>query len=141
MKNKIFSLSTAHKSILLTGAAFLGALGLGFSSSRGDDHVSVQVNAGIGVAVQDEYVYYPRYEMYYNRTRHEYYYREGNAWVHRPEPRRVKAEVLLQAPSVRMDFHDSPERHHDTIIKSYPRDWKEEEHRDRDRDRDRDDRR
>ncbi len=130
MKNKTFLLSAADKSVLLAGAAFLGALALGVcSSSAADDHLTVQVNAG--VAVNDEYDYYPAYETYYNRTRHEYVYRDGNAWVHRATPPRdVKAEVLLRAPNVRMDFHDSPEQHHETIVKTYPHNWVKDEHHD-----------
>ena len=30
-------------------------------------------------AVQDDYVYYPNYEVYYSSSRHQYAYREGNA--------------------------------------------------------------
>jgi hypothetical protein len=32
--------------------------------------------------------------------------------------------VLLASPSVRMDFHDSPEKHHAMMLQKYPRDWK-----------------
>jgi hypothetical protein len=52
-------------------------------------------------------------------------YREGNAWVRRPEPRGVSVNVLLAAPSVRMDFHDSPEQHHSTVVRSYPKTWRQ----------------
>jgi hypothetical protein len=129
MKNKT-SFSTAGKSVLLAGAALLGLLSFGVSSSRADDHVAVQVNAG--VVVNDDFDYYPGYETYYNRTRHEYVYRDNNAWVHRATPpSEVKEDVLLRAPSVRMDFHDSPEAHHDAIAKSYPKNWvKPDEHHD-----------
>ena len=72
---------------------------------------------------EDDYDYYPGYEVYYARNRHEYVYREGNAWVHRPQPPGVSANVLLAAPSVRVDFHDSPERHHDAVVRSYPKNW------------------
>jgi hypothetical protein len=132
MKNKN-SFLTANKSVLLAGAAFLGTLALASTAARADDHVSVQVNAGVGVGVvaADEYDYYPGYETYYNRTRHEYVYRDGSAWVHRAAPpAQVKADVLLRAPSVRMDFHDSPEAHHEAIAKTYPHDWVKDEHRD-----------
>ena len=63
-------------------------------------------------AVQDDYVYYPNYECYYSVSRHQYAYREGNAWVARPAPRGVSVNVLLASPSVKMDFHDSPAQHH-----------------------------
>ncbi|MFZ0826417.1 MAG: hypothetical protein WAO02_03245 [Verrucomicrobiia bacterium] len=75
-------------------------------------------------AVQDDYVYYPNYECYYSVSRHQYAYREGNAWVSRPAPRGVSVNVLLASPSVRMDFHDSPAQHHATVVKQYPKNWK-----------------
>ena len=86
------------------------------------------------VVLEDDYDYYPDYEIYYSRNRHEYVYRDGNAWVRRPQPRGVTVDFLFSTPSVRMDFRDAPERHHAAIIKTYPRNW----HRPEDR---RDDRR
>jgi hypothetical protein len=75
-------------------------------------------------AVQDDYVYYPQYECYYSVSRHQYAYREGNAWVARPAPRGVSVNVLMRSPSVKMDFHDSPANHHATVVKQYPKNWK-----------------
>jgi len=73
--------------------------------------------------VQDDYVYYPGYEVYYSSSRHQYAYREGRAWVSRPAPRGVSVNVLLASPSVRMDFHDSPAQHHAAIVRQYPKNW------------------
>jgi len=73
--------------------------------------------------VQDDYVYYPGYEVYYSSSRHQYAYREGRAWVSRPAPRGVSVNVLLASPSVRMDFHDSPAQHHAAVVKQYPKNW------------------
>ena len=75
-------------------------------------------------AVQDDYVYYPSYECYYSVSRHQYAYREGNAWVARPAPRGVSVEVLRASPSVRMEFHDSPAPHHAAVVQQYPKNWK-----------------
>ncbi|MGB7768256.1 MAG: hypothetical protein WBN22_05310 [Verrucomicrobiia bacterium] len=75
-------------------------------------------------AAQDDYVYYPNYECYYSVSRHQYAYREGNAWVARPAPRGVSVKVLLASPSVKMDFHDSPANHHAAVAKQYPKNWK-----------------
>jgi len=72
------------------------------------------------VVVQDDYVYYPDYEVYYSSSRHQYAYREGSAWVSRPAPRGVSVDVLVRSPSVRMDFHDSPEHHHAEVVRQYP---------------------
>jgi hypothetical protein len=76
------------------------------------------------VAVEDDYIYYPDYEMYYSSSRHQYAYRDGNNWISRPAPRGVSESVLLASPSVKMDFHDSPANHHATIARQYPKNWK-----------------
>ena len=76
------------------------------------------------VVVQDDYVYYPNYAVYYSSSRHQYAYREGTAWVSRPAPRDVTVNVLMASPSVRMNFHDSPANHHATVVQEYPKNWK-----------------
>ena len=76
------------------------------------------------VVVEDDYIYYPDYEVYYSSSRHQYAYREGRAWVSRPAPRGVSVQVLFASPSVRMDFHDSPANHHAAVVKQYPKNWK-----------------
>jgi len=75
------------------------------------------------VVMQDDYVYYPGYEVYYSSSRRQYAYLEGGAWVSRPAPRGVSVNVLLASPSVRMDFHDSPAHHHAAMVRKYPRNW------------------
>ena len=76
-----------------------------------------------GVVVQDDYVYYPGYQVYYSNNRHQYMYLEGRSWVTRPAPPHVSAEVLLASPSVRLDFHDAPSFHHATVVRQYPKHW------------------
>jgi hypothetical protein len=78
----------------------------------------------VGFAAQDDYVYYPNYEVYYSVSLHQYAYREGNAWVSRPAPRGVSVDVLMRSPSVRMNFHDSPANHHAAVVQQYPKNWK-----------------
>ena len=75
------------------------------------------------VVVQDDYIYYPGYQVYYSSSRHEYAYREGRTWVSRPAPRGVSVDVLVASPSVRMDFHDSPANQHAAVVKQYPKNW------------------
>ena len=75
------------------------------------------------VVIQDDYVYYPGYEVYYSSNRHQYVYRDGGAWVTRSTPPRVSVDVLFASPSIRMDFHDAPERHHENMMRSYPKTW------------------
>jgi hypothetical protein len=125
MTNKIHI--TAGKAGFMICTALLAALtGYATAGSKqpegGRDHPAVQGQAT--VAIQDDYDYFPGYETYYSRNRHEYVYYDGNAWVRRPEPRGVSADALLAAPSVRMEFCDSPEQHHSSVIRSYPKDWK-----------------
>ena len=80
----------------------------------------------------DDYVYYPGYGIYYNSGRHQYAYLNGDVWVMAPTPRGVSVDVLLASPSVKMDFHDSPERHHAEMMKRYPKEWTQhDDHQDR----------
>jgi hypothetical protein len=83
---------------------------------------AVQVDAGF--VGQDDYVYYPGYQMYYGSRSHRWYDREGSSWVAHPAPRGVSVEALHSSPSVRMDFHDSPEHHHSEVVRQYPKNWK-----------------
>jgi hypothetical protein len=137
MNNKKYFLKT-NKVGLVLGAALLVTLTECVGHAGG-------LNIGIGVApvvvvappvviappivvapavvVQDDYVYYPSYGVYYNSSRHQYAYLEGGAWVSAPAPSGVSVDVLLASPSVRMDFHDSPEKHHAETMQKYPRNW------------------
>ena len=73
--------------------------------------------------MEDDFVYYPAYEVYYSNSRRKYTYRDGRSWVSSPTPPRVSAEVLFAAPSVRMDFHDAPAAHHASVVREYPKHW------------------
>jgi len=115
---------TADKIGFIAGTLLLAAFtGCAFEGRDRGGRAQVQTTA----VFQDDYDYYPGYETYYSRNRHEYVYRDGNAWVRRPAPRGVSTEVILASPSVRLDFHDSPEQHHSKVIKSYPKTWKGQE--------------
>jgi hypothetical protein len=74
--------------------------------------------------VQDDYVYYPSYGVYYNSSRHQYASLEGGAWVSEPAPRGVAVRELQASPSVKMDFHDAPANHHAATVRQYPKNWK-----------------
>ena len=82
---------------------------------------SVQVEAAI--VVQDDYVYYPGYQVYYSSNRRQYVYLDGSAWVTRPTPPHVSVDVLFASPSVRLDFRDAPATHHAAVIQTYPKNW------------------
>ena len=116
---------TSRSVALITGGALLSAVGLAGcayqESGRPVGYRPAPVQTT--VMVQDDYVYYPQYEVYYSSSRHQYGYRDGNAWAWRPAPANVSLNVMLSSPSVHMDFHDSPERHHAAVVKSYPKNW------------------
>jgi hypothetical protein len=95
----------------------------------------------VAIVTQDEYDYYPAYEVYYSRTRQEYVYRDGRNWVRSSQPRGISASVLLSAPSARMSFRDSPEHHHANVVRSYPKNWKGDDKRRDDKDERREDKR
>jgi hypothetical protein len=95
-------------------------------------------SGSVAVVASDDYVYYPGYEVYYSNTHHRYIYRDGNRWVTRPQPPRTWSR---EAPSVHMEFHDTPERHHTEVVRTYPRNWRPgPAHKDKDQRRDNDDR-
>ena len=79
------------------------------------------------VMVQDDYVYYPDYQVYYSDHRRQYIYQDGRSWVTRPSPPQVSIDVLFASPSVRLDFHDSPAAHHSAVVQQYPKHWKSSE--------------
>ena len=112
------------------GLVVAGALAAPFTGyandlphDRTDRQEGVERRAQAALVVEDDYDYYPGYEIYYNRSRHEYVYRDGEAWVRRPAPPSVAVETLTAAPSVHLDFHDAPEGHHDSIAQRYPKHW------------------
>jgi hypothetical protein len=110
----------AHTAGCLLGAMLLAAL-TGCVGYVEGPRAGVQVDAGF--VGQDDYVYYPDYEMYYGSHSHRWYDREGSSWVAHPEPRGVSADQLHSSPSVRMDFHDSPANHHSAVVQKYPKNW------------------
>jgi hypothetical protein len=91
------------------------------------------------IVVQDDYVYYPGYQVYYSSSRRQYVYLEGRTWVSRPAPPRVSASVLFASPSVHLDFHDSPSSHHSTVMRQYPKNWAPPGHGNDHKDKDKDD--
>jgi hypothetical protein len=146
MKNTSLKLITA--TCVLPGALLLGALALAGCETEVHESVAYRQDQ-YGPVADDDYVYYPQYEMYYSNHRHQYGYRDGNSWVWRSSPSRVQTNVLVASPSVHLNFHDSPERHHAETVKTYPHNWRQndknrgkddhrnDDHRDDHRDNDR----
>jgi hypothetical protein len=111
----------------LFGVVFLGALtGCVSYVQEPRREVYVQpprVRVEAAVVVQDDYVYYPDYQVYYSSNRHQYLYLEGRSWVTRPAPPHVSVNVLFASPAVRLGFHDHPSLHHAEIARQYPKHW------------------
>jgi hypothetical protein len=132
-KKHFFKTNITNKVGFVLGAVLLAALTNGVSSADAQG-IGVTVTPPVvvvapAVVVQDDYVYYPSYGVYYNSGRHQYAYLENGAWVMAPAPQGVSVDVLQASPSVNMDWHDSPERHHADMLKRYPKDWKSSDER------------
>jgi len=78
-----------------------------------------------GDRIGDDYVYYPRYEVYYVPTRKEYVYYDSasNTWIRTTNPNQVWVKDISGTAYVKMDFHDAPEGHHHDIVRRYPQTW------------------
>jgi hypothetical protein len=128
MNDKRFFLKNSQAGFVL-GAALLTTL-VGCTTyvdrpSQGSVYVAPPTVVYVAPpVVQDDYIYYPDYQVYYSSHRHQYAYMEGGAWVSRPAPRGVSVNVLIASPSVRMNFHDAPANHHAEIVRQYPRNWR-----------------
>jgi len=115
------------KTGLVLGTAFLGLMAgcVGYVGGQREavyaPAPSVYVESGI--AAQDDYVYYPAYQVYYSSERQQYVYLDGGSWVSRAAAPRVSANVLFASASVKVDFHDSPANHNAEIVKQYPTHW------------------
>jgi hypothetical protein len=124
MKNRTYFFKTG-KARFVSNTALLIALSGCVNYANGQS-LQITVPPPVVVAVpavvaQDNYVYYPNYGVYYNTTRRQWAYLDGGAWVSRPAPMGVSAEVLLASPSVKMKFHDSPAKHHAAMAKQFPK--------------------
>jgi len=106
-----------------TAAILLLALAAGINLTGCSTTSSGYYGRGNAVTVvePDDYIYYPGYELYYSNRRHYYLYRDRDRWISAQRPPRYWNR---NAPYVRMEFHDSPERHHAEIVRSYPRNWR-----------------
>jgi hypothetical protein len=126
-KTKLLA-NSAKAGIVLNAVLLLTLTGCGGNADAPNPGVQVQ-SPGVAQApspaevVQDDYVYYPGYGIYYSNNRHQYASLEDGAWVSEAAPRGVAVGVLQASPSVKMDFHDAPANHHAAIARQYPKNW------------------
>jgi hypothetical protein len=127
MNNKKYFIKTKKTGFVL-GVALMVALAKCVGNANGQDagaSVGINVTPPVMVPpplVQDNYVYYPTYSIYYNSSQHQYIYLHAGLWVSNAIPG-MSLPVLLASPSVNMDFHDSPEKHHAVTEHKYPKNW------------------
>ena len=113
---------------LALGAAVLALLTLlaGDASAQGvavPASVTPPVVVTAPIVLPDEYIYYPAYGIYYNGRRQQYFSLRGKSWLIGAQPFGVEINTLRATPFVNVDFHDSPARHHEEILKRYPANW------------------
>ena len=113
---------------LVLSAAFLvtltGCVGY-VDGPRAGIQVEPAVQVDAGFVAQDDYVYYPGYQMYYSSQfgTDSMIGKALRGWRgRRHEGSRLTC--CMASPSVRMDFHDSPANHHAAVVKKYPKNWK-----------------
>jgi hypothetical protein len=125
MSNGLLSFKIRTVGIVF-GVAIMGAwTGCVGYVDRGEPVVMYPIEpvAQTTFVIEDDYVYYPSYQIYYSSRRHQYAYRDGHNWISRPAPRGVTINQLQASPSVQMEFHDSPVQHHEAVAKQYPKNW------------------
>ncbi len=121
-----YGLGMNKTSFLLGGSALVLVLaGCVTAGSPPRAHQPSRSDVRTVIMFEDDYEYYPRYEIYYSRRRNEYVYRDRNAWVRRSELPGISLSLLTAGPMVRMDFHDSPEFHHGNVVQRFPRNWEQ----------------
>jgi hypothetical protein len=128
MNNKNHFLKTSRAGFVLSAVLLVALTEFTGNVNGQNARVNVPVVVAPSIVVtspvmQDNYVYYPSYGVYYNSSRKQYAYQDRGAWVSRPTPTGVSADVLRASPSVKMDFHDSPAKHHAEMVQKYPKNW------------------
>jgi hypothetical protein len=124
MKKRTFVIEIV-KIGLCAGALIVGSL-TAWTVSAQEVHVGVNIptpSVNVQLGAPDDYVYYPKYGTYYSPRHHRYYYQDHGAWGWHEKPIGVAPDVFLKAPSVKMNFHDTPDKHHAEIVRQYPKNW------------------
>lgn len=111
---------------MIGGASLLVCLAGCYHMPKGSARIPSSTSSVAQAAEHDRYVYYPKFEAYYNVTRHQYVYREGRSWVDRPDLPGAWAKELASTPQVPVDFNDAPENHHAAVAQTYPANWQAE---------------
>lgn len=62
--------------------------------------------------VENEYLYYPEYDLYYDRDQREFLSVENDRWVTRNRPRNVSPDRVFTSRAVNLDGY-TPQQHRD----------------------------
>ncbi len=98
------------------GVVLLSTLAGCTTGQTGHPHVAAVYETPPVVVIQDDYVYYPDYQVYFNNTRHEYVYQDDGAWISRPAPPNIAAAALRASPSEKLERGDFPAHHRSVMI-------------------------
>lgn len=115
MKN-LTLIKTTSCAACLGAVAMMGFAGCATSGDPINTLLGLVGNVGLGgrSAVQSDYLYYPEYDIYYNRNTREFLSVENNRWVVRDYPRHVSPDRIFATRAIRLDGYDSPEHHRNT---------------------------
>lgn len=108
----------------LTGSLLVWSGCSGFPQVGAGAHHPTSAQLQTAMQWEDHYIYFPGYEIYYNRTQSTYVYLTVDGWAERFEPPpEVDLQALLASPFVEAPFNGRPAAHHARMIRDYPRDW------------------
>lgn len=118
-----FRVGVVGLTLLLAGCGSFPQIGTGASGPS-----PAQLQAAL--QWENRYIYFPGYEIYYNRTQGYYVYQTNEGWLERFDlPPEVDRAQMIASPFAVMSFHDSPGPHHAQVVREYPRNWGVEEPR------------
>jgi len=138
MKTKSNPFSKTHIAALsaIVLSAATGCVSTGNPLGSIGDLLGVQVNGQRGGA-RNAYVYYPKYDVYYDRNADEFVSVENGKWVSRNAPRNTSAKKVFSSQSVDIRGYDSPAYHRSAMMNQNARsryqsnDWDRQESRNR----------
>ncbi|WP_395736590.1 hypothetical protein [Prosthecobacter sp.] len=69
------------------------------------------------------YVYYPRYEAYFQRSSRMFYYPNGKKWEVQPTVLSTPVREILDSPGVPFQFSEHPSKYHEDVKLAFPTTW------------------
>lgn len=94
----------------LTSGLLAGCVGGGSPFRSLSDILGVRINEEPRNFGSD-YIFYPDYDVYYNRSSGEFVSFENGRWVARKSPRNTTTQRVFESRSINIDGFDSPAHH------------------------------